>query len=336
MGQADRQAKLLLKTILSPWASVKTEEEVALSPQKIDVLVFLNPQDTEDCHASDAVIKRLGLLGSLLQECTILEPYSRALVLSDFDDIQRKQLALQHQLEKEHSHTTGQDVRLPRPKTWMITTDDSPIIRTQLQFVASTRHGPSIYETAPVFAVGWVVLAQLPKTRDTLALRLLDRGGRLLDAIEDVLVLPVDDPLLKDLLFVIHETRLIEVNPMSDPDRLTPEVIAKFDEAIALRDRILREEAIRETEQKVEALLAKEREAKEAAVVAEQAALKAIEREREAKEAALKELAELKAKLGLPLLRLLNCHRDSPEVFFCVKVSSLMDQQLYSSSRLRN
>ena len=109
---------------------------------------------------------------------------------------------------------------------------------------------------------------------------------------------------------------------MSDPDRLTPEVIAKFDEAIALRDRILREEAIRETEQKVEALLAKEREAKEAAVIAEQAALREIEREREAKErereakeAALKELAELKAKLGLPLLRSDYCDNNTLQSF---------------------
>ena len=294
MGQSDQVAKLLCKTILSPWAQVGTEEEISLSPQKIDVLVTIVPSKP----MTEETIESIGLLARILAQETILEPYSSAMGNEDIDDVQRKQLAFQHLQEKQLEQSLGKRRRLNRPRSWIVSPLDSPLVRQSNGLVVSVRFGQGVYEMPEQQAVGVIVLSQLPKTRDTLALRLLDAGERLMDAIEEVLKLDVDDPLLKHLLFVLCETRLIEVDPMSQPSRLTPEVLAKIDEAIALRDELLRQEAVRELALDAEKKLAQERAAKERAVERSSQVERDLAFAQREREEALQRVAELEAKLA--------------------------------------
>jgi hypothetical protein len=180
----DRRAKDLLDVLLRamvPSLSIKDEAPVSTAPQSIDLLVKVEPSLRPELE------KIPGLLGRMLRHTCLFEPFSRAPGVKEVTDCVRKSLTFQH----ANTNTPN----LVESQCWVLASGDPLQARQHWQMRRVRGWPDGVYRAAPASGVWLVVLSQLPRTYDTLAVRLLGRGKVLQDAIVDVQSLPLDDML---------------------------------------------------------------------------------------------------------------------------------------------
>jgi hypothetical protein len=193
----DQFSKSLLRDALSYASSPmpETEVEVMAATQKIDVYAVPDP-------ARAAERERMGLLGELSREPSLFEPFRNTPGLTPIRRVLCKQLSWHHELERrarlaaragptapdEDREGAGPDL-VPFP--WLVVLSDGrpDSVLDLFRFVAQS---PGVYETVPALRMRVVVLAELPRTRETLLLRLLGKGRRLAEALADLRAQPED------------------------------------------------------------------------------------------------------------------------------------------------
>lgn len=191
----DQMGKQLLTALLRPSCEIVSELEIAHDPQAIDLLASPGP-------GGAPTAAQTGLLARLVQGPTLLEPYSRTVGAVELDACQRRQLAWLHQRELEQP----EDVHR-RPRTWLLSPGRPNALIAAFGFVPAPGWPAGVYDLAPGFALGVVVLRDLPRERDTLPLRLLGRRRTLQGAFEDVRSLPAEDPLREPIWRVLQRMR---------------------------------------------------------------------------------------------------------------------------------
>jgi hypothetical protein len=101
----------------------------------------------------------------------------------------RKQLALDH--ASGQAARKGERKRPPLLHLWVITTGRPERVVRGYR-LRPRKDWQGVWVKAPLDAMGLVVLSELPRSRDTLLLRLLGRGQVLQQAIADLMALPED------------------------------------------------------------------------------------------------------------------------------------------------
>ena len=196
----DWLAKQLLLHLLQVRGSVETEHEIVTEPQSIDVVFVPNPDSREDAE-------RLGLLGRMASTTSMFEAYSDAPSVSEIRDCLRKQLAWHHALESNERVGTS-DV----PMLWGFAAGDPRTVIEEFELHPAHGWCTGVYKAAPALRLWLVVIPQLPRTRETLTLRLMGRGPTLEGAIDELSQLPqgawqrvLIEPILLCLRFEISE-----------------------------------------------------------------------------------------------------------------------------------
>jgi hypothetical protein len=192
----DQLGKQMLSSMLRPWCKVKVEQEVAHEPQTIDVCA--SPGDGGPPSATN-----VGLLARMVEQLALFEPYSDTVGALELNACQRRQLALLHEQQK----TAEARRTLPRPRTWLLSPGRPDALLRAFSFTEAPGWPAGFYEVGPGWALGVVVLRELPRERDTLPLRLLGRERVLRQAVEDLRDLPAGDPLRAPLWEVLHRVR---------------------------------------------------------------------------------------------------------------------------------
>jgi len=194
-NRSDQFAKNILRDALSRASTSETEVEVLAATQKIDVYSVPDP-------ARAAERTQMGLLGELSAEPSLFEPFHDTPTLRQLRRCVNKQHTWHHELERRARAAAGS------PSGNM---DPEEPIQDAVPFPALVIIGPGRPETVldaygckpvhpGVYSVVWglmlriVVLSELPRTRETLLLRLLGAGRLLREALADLAALP-DDPL---------------------------------------------------------------------------------------------------------------------------------------------
>ncbi|AUX42502.1 uncharacterized protein SOCE26_039350 [Sorangium cellulosum] len=231
-NRSDQFSKNLLRDGLSLVSAAQTEVEVLAATQKIDVYSVPDP-------AREAERAGMGLLGELAVEPSLFEPFHRTPSLRLVRQCLRKQLTWHHELERRAraaAGSTGLDEDAAAPPQPAVDFPALVIIgpgrpETVLDAYRCEPVQPGVYHAVPGLVMRVVVLAELPRTRATLVLRLLGSGRLLREALADLAALP-DDAWEKSIAkpLLVH-FRLASQEPTIDKeDDVSAEIRAWFEE----------------------------------------------------------------------------------------------------------
>jgi len=174
----DQFAKSLLSEFLQPWGQVQVSREVSDEPRSIDLYFEPDPQ-----HPSQG----LGMLGQLTRTPCLLEPYRNPVSSEQLQACLLKALMVQAQQKRAHPKTE-------LPRLWILTPTASQEVLSQFGAQPEEPWPEGIYLLPSGFHSGVVVLHQLPRSRETLWLRLLGRGRVQQQAIQEVLEMGGPEP----------------------------------------------------------------------------------------------------------------------------------------------
>ena len=188
---ADQFAKNLLRDTLKLACAPETEVEVLAATQKIDVYSVPDP-------ARAAERAQLGLLGELSAEPSLFEPFHDTPSLHEVRRCINKQHTWHHELERRAAVAAGS----PPAGTDLAKSAQEAVSFPALVVIGPGRprkvldaYGckpvrPGVYHAVWGLVLRVIVLAELPRTRETLLLRLLGAERVLGEALADLAALP--------------------------------------------------------------------------------------------------------------------------------------------------
>jgi hypothetical protein len=225
----DQFAKNILRDALSRACSAETEVEVLAATQKIDVYTTPDP-------ARAAELARMGLLGELAEQPCLFEPFHDTPTLRQLRRCLNKQHTWHHELERRARVAGGASAAEPgRDKlagevpfpALVVIGPGQPA--TVLDAYGCKPVRPGVYQAVWGLALRVVVIAELPRTRATLLLRLLGRERQFRQALADLADLPggaweqsVATPLLVHFRLGGHG------HPTNEEDDVSAEIQAWF------------------------------------------------------------------------------------------------------------
>jgi hypothetical protein len=180
----DQRVKRLGTRILALGGEVATQYEVAPDARAIDL--WFRPGEG---HA--AVRDKQGVLGRMTDRDAVLEPYHDPPGLDDARSCIHKQLSLDL-VRLAEARRTKQERRPAFPQLWMLSTGRAASVIDEYALAPMEGYPPGFYARRPADALGVIALREVPRTRDTLLLRMLATGAVLQEAIAELLRLPAD------------------------------------------------------------------------------------------------------------------------------------------------
>ncbi len=180
----DQLAKQLACTLLEDFGETTTSEEVLADSQQIDIW----HQPAEGAHDR----ARLGILGRMTEAACLLEPYHEPPDDDDLRECIRKQLSFHHaRVLKTRGAADGRAV-VPLATCWIVSSGRPVSVIPAFGFTPAAGWPDGIYDSLPGLRLKLAVLTELPRSRETLLVRLMGREAVLRDARRDLLALPPD------------------------------------------------------------------------------------------------------------------------------------------------
>jgi hypothetical protein len=184
----DSFAKRLIAGALDELGTSELEHEVHDPARYVDI--YFRPQDPP----SQLPLLELGLLGRMAQSVCLMEPFRNPVTVKDVQACLMKGLAMQQSGD---------------PWLWILTPTASAGIRKRFQAQPDFDELMGIYTLGCGFEARLVVIHQLPKTPETMLIRLLGRGRVQRQALEEVMVLGVDNPTRERVLRLIGNWKIM-------------------------------------------------------------------------------------------------------------------------------
>lgn len=190
----DQLAKQYLAELLSPLGEVETSRDVPGEVRQIDIWFAPKPQLA-------ASAKALGLLGRLAASPCIFEPFRNAVTPTEVRDCLLKLFELHGELQRQSRREESRLCEEDLPRLWIL----SPTASESLLYGFRARLDEQdwvrgVYFLGDAFRSAIVAIHQLPRTSDTLWLRILGKGTVQKQAIEELTALPKGNPLRSNVL----------------------------------------------------------------------------------------------------------------------------------------
>jgi hypothetical protein len=199
----DQFTKGIFREALTPAGTVRNQQEIAPEAQAIDTIFEPDPARA---HALD----ELGWLGSMARTPCIFEAYHDTVDVIEYRGCVRKQLTFDH---VEGNKARRKKRPLPLfPHLWVLSTGRPERVIDGYRFEPSPDWPTGFLQRCEADAVGLVVLRELPRSRDTLLLRLMGAGSVLDEAIAELLRLPEDarEPEVTMTALIAFRTRIFQ------------------------------------------------------------------------------------------------------------------------------
>jgi hypothetical protein len=197
----DALAKLGLQALLSPFVTVLSQHEVQAPTQFVDLFV---PAPPEDPTAAETA---LGLLGRMVAAPAQLEAFSDTVTLHEGRDCLRKQLTLHHALILGAPRGTSV-ATIPLPQLWILSLGRPRALLGGWGMTAAAGWPSGVYRTAEGLGAWVVVLRELPRTRETLLVRLFGDDEMLVGVSFDLLGLGAQDPVRQASARLLYRWRV--------------------------------------------------------------------------------------------------------------------------------
>lgn len=169
----DAVVKLLFREVLQPCGKVYVEDEILVSPRRIDFWF----QPTPNGQTPLGIFARMFSAGP-----SIVEAYHQTPDFSEWRACRQKQVALQTREKGGY------------PRLWVISAGKPSALIKAAKLQPAVGWPSGFYEAAPVDNTFLVVISELPRNRETLILRLMGAGKTLTLAYADADGLPPEAP----------------------------------------------------------------------------------------------------------------------------------------------
>lgn len=208
----DQFAKDYLKELLSALGDVETSRNMAGQVREIDVWFAPSKQ------AASAT--ELGLLGRLATTAAIFEPFRNAIDLGDVRSCMGKLFDVFALLERQAKRNNSRVEETDLPHLWLISPTASESLLTGFGAKLDLDNwGNGIYFFPEHWKGAIVVIHQLPRTPETLWLRMLGKGRVQQQAIDELATLPENDPLRVVVLELLSNLKaILEVKQNLEPE----------------------------------------------------------------------------------------------------------------------
>lgn len=227
----DLLAKGLLEGALQGPCDVRVEEQAVADARAIDTVVVPDPARREE-------LGQRGLLGEIAAEFCVIEAFHDPPDVADVDECQLKTLALH---ARQRAAWKALPVRErgpapPRPKLWILSAGDPVGLRDAWEMSPMPGWPSGCFWTGSAMGPHVLVVRLLPRTHNTLLLRLLGAGETLAAAHDDLRALPTDAwerGVLKPLLALLR----LDLPRMGIEVYATKEDQMRYQEAVELYER---------------------------------------------------------------------------------------------------
>ncbi|MGB3650105.1 MAG: hypothetical protein WBA41_02710 [Rivularia sp. (in: cyanobacteria)] len=206
----DQFAKDYLEELLQPLGKIETSKKVPAEIREIDVYFAPSSQPS-----TDAI--QLGLLGKIADKPALIEPFRGAVKISEIRSCMNKLFYIIADAERQNKRDNTFIKEDDLPKLWIL----SPTVSTTILdgFKASLDEenwGAGVYFLGDYLKTVIIAIHQLPRTDETLWLRLLGKGRVQQKAVEELETLPQNNPLRNkaiDLLLSLKTQIEVKQNP---------------------------------------------------------------------------------------------------------------------------
>jgi Domain of unknown function (DUF4351) len=240
----DKFAKDLLEELLKDYGTVEPDKRVIGEVTRIDVLFSpITPPNTN--------LKPLGLLGRFLEFPALIEPYRNPVTEDEATDCLSKLLLIKGELTREANRNDTTLDRSTIPKLWIITPTASLARLSGFNVVEKSDWLPGVYFLGESLRTAIVVVHRLPKTEETLWLRLMGKGAVQNQAIDELEALPSNYPYRKVVLQLVknfYRNLDLDENKTEEDRRL----VMRLQPLYQQDQELAREEGRREGEQQGE------------------------------------------------------------------------------------
>jgi hypothetical protein len=208
----DQFAKDYLEELLKDYGEVKPSEKVSGEIKEIDV--FFTPTNQQTAN-----LQLLGWLGKFAAYPAILEPFRNAASVDEICDCILKLLEVKAGLRREAKANKTKLEEQIIPKLWVLTPTASTAILSSFNVNQQEEFTPGIYFLGDALRTAIVAIHQLPRTPETLWLRVLGRGRVQEQAIIELQALPLNHPYQKITLELVYNLREnLRINQELDRD----------------------------------------------------------------------------------------------------------------------
>ncbi|MCT7982066.1 hypothetical protein NG796_02030 [Laspinema sp. A4] len=228
----DQFAKQYLTELLSPFGEVEASRAIAAEVREVDV-IFSPASD----HPPEVAI--LGLLGRLATTVAIFEPFRNAVQPGEIRSCLSKLFELYNEFDRQANRENTRLNEAQLPHLWILSPTVSTAVLSGFKAELDLETwGEGIYFLGKSFKTGIVVIHQLPKTPETLWLRMLGKGQVQKQAITELRELPEDNPfrvqtleLLYNLLTILEVRQDLETEDQSLVMELSPLYLERLENA---------------------------------------------------------------------------------------------------------
>jgi hypothetical protein len=175
----DKFAKDYLEELLKSYGEVKSSEKVSGEIKEIDVLFTPFVQQSSNLEV-------LGLLGRFAENPAILEPFRNPASTDEICDCLQKLLEVKAGLRREAKANKTKLQESEIPKLWFLTPTISETKLSSFGTIQKTDWLSGVYFLPEALRTAIVAIHQVPRTPETLWLRLLGRGSTQEQAIREL------------------------------------------------------------------------------------------------------------------------------------------------------
>ena len=218
----DRFAKDYLEELLSRFGEVKAPRRVADEMREVDV--WFSPQTNPPANLAP-----LGLLGRLAQTPALFEPFRNAATLTDIRSCLLKLLVVQGESLRQAKRQKKTLAEAQLPRLWILSPTASATILDSFRAKMETSWGEGIHVFGSAYRTAIVAIHHLPRTPDTLWLRLLGRDRVQDQALSELAQLPSTHPMkagtlrfLTNLKAGLHEKKALNTEEQNLIMKLSP------------------------------------------------------------------------------------------------------------------
>jgi hypothetical protein len=198
----DQFAKQYLEELLTPLGKVETSRDVPGEVRQIDVWFAPTPQPA-------AAPQVLGLLGRFASGACLLEPFRNAPTTTEVRSCLVKLFELQGGLQRKAKREEERIQEADLPRLWILApTASGTLLEGFRARLDEENWGEGVYFFGEFLRTAIVAIHQLPRTEETLWLRILGKGATQRQAIEELIALPREQPLRSNALDLLANLRV--------------------------------------------------------------------------------------------------------------------------------
>jgi hypothetical protein len=219
----DQFSKQLFQEFLSPLGEVRVNEEIPGEPRYVDI--WFTPSNQPQTDSND-----LGILAQIAEYPCLLEPFRKQPTEIEIHSCVFKLYHLEAQIIRDAKQDEDKISSEILPRLWIITTSCTDKLLNDLG--ATTQEGwpDGVYFLAKILKTQIIAVDRLPKTPETLCLRILGKGLTQKQAVDEVIALPKDSEKRQKILQLLS-TWKISIELSSEIDVEERELIMNLSQA---------------------------------------------------------------------------------------------------------